>query len=285
MELWSFLEGTAIRKDLSEDRLNMDIEEGAKPAHDRRQEEGTWIIDLPGALNIVLPPYDSERSGQAKSISTMLADRTSQAFAYRQRPVLEALVNSLSFQSVALVEPLKNLQHDLDIELRKYDRIFIAGLIGNIGQSPFAVLPHGDLTINAKDYPESDEDSGTAPGEITKIPSDITVKLVIGNAEGPLSVQAGSTNRFNAVTSRVMANIPHHQGLMAAFSSGDRTCKLHLEIVGVGRTRLRKWAAGRIGVGGGSTDTRPIDSKWLFRDSGKESVIRGSALSHDDPQR
>lgn len=235
--LWSILEGMAIRKELSVDQLNVDIDDDAKLAREIKRVESTWVVDLPGGLAIALPSF--ERQGPAKDISMMLAGRTARALAYRQRSVLEKLVNSLDSQSTVLLGPLKNLQHDVDAELRQYNRIYIAGLISNAGQSPFSVLAHGTLTINAKDYPESDEDSGTNPSEITKIPSDVKVQLVIDDAEGPLSVPAGSTIRFNAVTSRLVQSIPHYRGLMAAFSGGERTCKLYLEIVGVGRARAR----------------------------------------------
>jgi hypothetical protein len=285
--IWPIIaEMVIIRKELSVKQLDADIRQDAKQAYELLQDEGQWAVILPGTLRIAFPRYEkSSATESVRNIERLVAH----ALAYQQRSVLEVLVNSLGSQHTVLLRLLKSLQHDVDAELRRYNRIHISGLIGNMGHSPFSVLSHGSLTINAKNYPESGEDSGTGHIETIKIPSDVTIDLVIGDnegalavrggrtigdAEGPLSVRAGQTIRFNAVTSHMMRSVQNYQGLIEAFSNGDRTCELHLEIVDVGRARVGKWTPAWTGAGGGrNIGTRLIHSKWLFRDSGKESVI------------
>jgi hypothetical protein len=209
VKFWGILESMALRKDLKVDELKTEINKlhvaikNTKSVYDLKPgPEGRQIVDLPGVLPITLPP--GGWSWQ-KNISEMLADCTAKALAYENRDFLQTLVNYLSSQSTALLEPLKNLRDVVDAELRQYDRIYVAGLIGNTGNSPFSVLAYGKFIINAKGYYlESDEDSDADSPEETKIRENIPVRLVIGGAEGPLSIPVGCTVRFNAVTSRMI---------------------------------------------------------------------------------
>jgi hypothetical protein len=78
----------------------------------------------------------------------------------------------------------------------------------------------------------------------------------------------------------MMQSIPYYRGLMTAFSGGNLTFELYMDIVGVGHRRLGKRITGQAGVRDGrSAGKHSIHSKWLFRESGKESVVHINSLT------
>lgn len=235
--IWLTLEGSFVRGRF---QFKCEVPEGAPQYRDIVDlTDGNLSLYIPAARNIIFPW--TIRQGPARKVSREFARQVAAALAYRLREPLQQLVNFLRGASQPNIDPLKSLQDEVQRELSHFKRLNASGVIGNAGQSPLSVLNRAELLVNLAGYQYNThkQTAGSKNGHDVTVSDDIPILLYVGRSGGdiaqPIAIEAGGMTRFQAVGRRVVDELPHSEGLASAFTGGERTCSLALEVVCAGR--------------------------------------------------